>query len=103
VSDDKVKVDKTGLRLVDLSKACPRCGGLLDAEPFPAHARGCGCAHRKVVHEQKKLAALILAQGSLSPDQMASLSRGDLPVELSRLAKSQDPSPLRIHKNRRRP
>lgn len=92
-----VKMDETGLRLVDLEKKCKVCGGLLDVEPFPSHAAGCGCKRRSLVREQKALVEKIMRQGSVRADEAMLLSRGELPA----LKESKEtPAAKPIHRNR---
>ena len=66
-----------GCRLVDLSRKCRTCGGLLDAEPWPEHARGCRCdalaEHREV---RDKVNAMSVA-GSADPYTLQRITAGE--------------------------
>jgi hypothetical protein len=66
-----------GCRVVDLERKCRPCGGLLDAEPWPEHARGCRCEalkeHRAV---REKVSAMSMA-GSVDPVTIQRIIAGE--------------------------
>jgi len=71
-----VRTDDDGLRLVRLDATCAACGGLVDVEPAPEHAKGCACAIRAKAASQRKAIEKIAKAGSLSPELIARLTSG---------------------------
>lgn len=71
-----VRTDDDGLRLVRLDVTCKACGGLVDVEPAPEHAKGCACALRKKTRAQAMALNKIAQAGSLSPEIIRRINDG---------------------------
>ena len=57
---------------------CEGCGGVNGLEAWPRHAAGCNCpARREARADRAQLSALSL-RGSLTPDELLALERGDV-------------------------
>lgn len=66
-----------GCRIVDLSRKCRKCGGLLDVELWPAHAAGCNCDSRKETRELRSQVNAMSLEGAVDPMTIQRLIAGE--------------------------